>query len=164
VQHSLIIEISRIVTFVFLHSLLISALSFFHIYFSLAPFSFHSYFSFPFRSQQSEGNRLGIILGKEGVICVYIYTCVCVCVCVCTCSRAGGTLCNVFGWGTVSTSQKVVGLIPNVVWFFNWPIPFRCTMALESTQRLTEMSTRNLRGVNGGWLAGSWGWQPHRQL
>jgi hypothetical protein len=30
--------------------------------------------------------------------------------------------------------------------FFNWPNPSSHTMALESTQRLTEMSTRNLPG------------------
>jgi hypothetical protein len=30
--------------------------------------------------------------------------------------------------------------------FFNLPNPFSCTMALGSTQPLTEMSTRNLPG------------------
>jgi hypothetical protein len=47
-------------------------------------------------------------------------------------------------------SRKVVGLIPNVViGFFNWPNPSSCTLALESTQPLTEMSTRNLPGGKG---------------
>jgi hypothetical protein len=33
-----------------------------------------------------------------------------------------------------------------VTGFFNWPNPSSCTMALWSTQPLTEMSTRNLPG------------------
>jgi hypothetical protein len=33
----------------------------------------------------------------------------------------------------------------------NWPNPFSHTMALGSTQPLTEMSTRNLIGVKGSW-------------
>jgi hypothetical protein len=33
-----------------------------------------------------------------------------------------------------------------VIGFFNWPSPPRRTMALRSTQPLTEMSTRNLPG------------------
>jgi hypothetical protein len=39
-------------------------------------------------------------------------------------------------------SQKVVGSSPDEVDFFNLP----STMALRSTQPLTEMSTRNLPG------------------
>jgi hypothetical protein len=33
--------------------------------------------------------------------------------------------------------------------FLNWPNIFSLTMALKSTQPLTEMSTRNLPGVKG---------------
>jgi hypothetical protein len=33
--------------------------------------------------------------------------------------------------------------------FFNLPNPSSCTMALRSTQPLTEMSTRNLPGSKG---------------
>jgi hypothetical protein len=36
--------------------------------------------------------------------------------------------------------------IPDEVDFFNLPNPFRRTMALGSTQPLTEISTRNLPG------------------
>jgi hypothetical protein len=40
-----------------------------------------------------------------------------------------------------------MGSIPNeVIGFFNLPDPSSCTMALGSTQPLTEMSTRNLPG------------------
>jgi hypothetical protein len=49
-----------------------------------------------------------------------------------------------------ATSRKVAGSIPDeVVGFFNWPNPSSHTMALESTQPLTEMSTRNLPGGKG---------------
>jgi hypothetical protein len=44
-------------------------------------------------------------------------------------------------------TDKVAGSIPDeVAGFFNWPNPSRGTMALESTQPLTEMSTRYLPG------------------
>jgi hypothetical protein len=50
------------------------------------------------------------------------------------------------------TSRKVVGSIPDVVTgFFNLPNPPNRTMTLESTQPLTEMSTRNLPEGT-GWL------------
>jgi hypothetical protein len=54
--------------------------------------------------------------------------------------------------GHYATSQKVAGSSP---WwsgfFFNWPNPSSCTMALGLTQPLTQMSTRNLPGgVKGG--------------
>jgi hypothetical protein len=49
-----------------------------------------------------------------------------------------------------ATSPKVVGSIPyEVIGFFNWPNPSSRTMALRSTQPLTEMSTRNLPGGEG---------------
>jgi hypothetical protein len=53
---------------------------------------------------------------------------------------------RVIGWGTM---LQVAGSGPDEVNFFNWPNPSNRTMALESTQPLTEMSTRNLPGGNG---------------
>jgi hypothetical protein len=45
----------------------------------------------------------------------------------------------------------VAGSIPNeTVGFFNWPNLSSRNTALGSTKPLTEMSTRNLPGVNGG--------------
>jgi hypothetical protein len=47
-----------------------------------------------------------------------------------------------------TTSRKVAGSIPlEVNEFLNWPNPSSSTMALESAQPLTEMSTRNLPGA-----------------
>jgi hypothetical protein len=44
-------------------------------------------------------------------------------------------------------SWKIAGSIPDkVIGFFNGPTPSSRTMALGSTQPLTEMSTRNLLG------------------
>jgi len=50
-----------------------------------------------------------------------------------------------------TTSQKVAGLIPDVViGIFHWCNPSGCTMALGSTQPVTEMSTRGICwGVEG---------------
>jgi hypothetical protein len=46
-----------------------------------------------------------------------------------------------------ATSRKVAGSIPDeVIGFFNRPNASSSTMALGSTQPLTEMSTRNLSG------------------
>jgi hypothetical protein len=45
-----------------------------------------------------------------------------------------------------ATSRKVAGSSPDEVDFCNLPDPSRRTAALGSTQRLTEMSTRNLPG------------------
>jgi hypothetical protein len=46
-------------------------------------------------------------------------------------------------------SRKVAGPIPDeVIGFFNVPNPSSRTMALVSTQPLTEMSTKNLPGAN----------------
>jgi hypothetical protein len=53
---------------------------------------------------------------------------------------------SVLGWDTV-LQGKVAGLIPDeVIEFFSWSNPSSLTMALGSTQLLTEMSTRNLLG------------------
>jgi hypothetical protein len=47
-----------------------------------------------------------------------------------------------------ATRPNVAGSIPNkVIAFLNQPNPSSRTMALESTQPLTEMSTRNLPGA-----------------
>jgi hypothetical protein len=43
-----------------------------------------------------------------------------------------------------------MGSIPDeVTGFFSWPNPSNSTVALRSTQTLTEMSTRNLPGGKG---------------
>jgi hypothetical protein len=59
-----------------------------------------------------------------------------------------------------ATSWKVEGSIPDgVTGVFNWHNPSGCTMALGSTQPLTEMSSRNISwGVE---AAGAKGWQPY---
>jgi hypothetical protein len=52
--------------------------------------------------------------------------------------------------GHYATSLKVAGSIPDeVIGCFNWPNLSSRTMALWSTQSLTEMSTRNLPGSKG---------------
>jgi hypothetical protein len=48
-----------------------------------------------------------------------------------------------------SASQKVSGSCPNEVDVFNLPKSFSRTMALGSTQPLSEMSTRNILGGKG---------------
>jgi hypothetical protein len=49
-----------------------------------------------------------------------------------------------------ATSRKVAGSIPDeVIGFFNWPNSSSWNMAPESTQPLTETSTRNLPGSKG---------------
>jgi hypothetical protein len=45
-----------------------------------------------------------------------------------------------------ATSRKIGGSSPDEVNFFNLPNPSSRNMALESTQPLTEISTRNLLG------------------
>jgi hypothetical protein len=57
-------------------------------------------------------------------------------------------------WGVLkfrhyAKSRKVAGSSPDGVTFFNWPNPSCRTMALGSTQPLTEMSTMNLPGAKG---------------
>jgi hypothetical protein len=48
-----------------------------------------------------------------------------------------------------ATSRKVAGSSPDEVDFFNLPNPSSRTVALGSTQPLTEMNTRNLPGGKG---------------
>jgi hypothetical protein len=63
------------------------------------------------------------------------------------CFEARGSLRN------YATGRYVAGSIPNeVTAVFNWCNPSSRTMALGSTQPLTEMSTRNIPpGVEGAW-------------
>jgi hypothetical protein len=57
----------------------------------------------------------------------------------------------IYLWGHYATSVKVAGSIPDeVIGLFGWPNPSSRTMALRSTQPLTEMSTRHLPGGKGG--------------
>ena len=59
-----------------------------------------------------------------------------------------------------ATCRKIAGSVPDgVIGSFHWHNPSGCTMALGSTQRLTEMSTRNI-----SWrvtAAGAYGWQTY---
>jgi len=59
------------------------------------------------------------------------------------------------------TSRKVAGSIPYfVIGIFHWDNPSGRTMALGSTQPVTEMSTTNIScGVK---AVGAYGWQPYR--
>jgi hypothetical protein len=59
-----------------------------------------------------------------------------------------GARCIVLCWGT-PTSRKGMGSIPDVIGFFNLHNPSSHTIVLESTQSLTEKSTRNLPGGKG---------------
>jgi hypothetical protein len=53
---------------------------------------------------------------------------------------------SVVGWGTMLQAGRS-GVRVSMRWIiFNWPNPSSRTMALGSTQPLTEMSTRNLPG------------------
>jgi hypothetical protein len=54
-----------------------------------------------------------------------------------------------YGRGHYATSRKVEGSSPDEVEFFNLPNPSSRTMALGSTQSLTEISIRNLPGGKG---------------
>jgi hypothetical protein len=58
---------------------------------------------------------------------------------------------NLLTFSLTDTSRKVVGSSPDEVdfFFFNLLNPSSRTMALGSTQPLTEMSTRNLAGGKG---------------
>jgi hypothetical protein len=59
-----------------------------------------------------------------------------------------GAHCIVIGWDTMPQAGMVaVSISVEVTEIFNWPNPSNRTMALGSTQPLTEMSTRNLPGV-----------------
>jgi hypothetical protein len=65
---------------------------------------------------------------------------------------------NAFGGTALQTGMSRVRFPMVSVDFFHWHNPVGRTMALGSTQLLTEMSTRNISwGVN---AAGAHGWQP----
>jgi hypothetical protein len=51
---------------------------------------------------------------------------------------------SVVGWGTILQAGKSLVRVSDEVDFFNLPNTSSHSMALESTQSLTEMSTRNL--------------------
>jgi hypothetical protein len=53
---------------------------------------------------------------------------------------------SVVGWGTMLQAGWSPVQVPDEVDFFNLPNPCSCTMALGSTQPLTEMSNRNFHG------------------
>jgi hypothetical protein len=55
-------------------------------------------------------------------------------------------------FSVVATRRKVAGSRPDEVnaFFFNLPNPSSRAMALESTQSLTEMSTRKCYGIKRG--------------
>jgi hypothetical protein len=67
-----------------------------------------------------------------------------------TCGKAISTFSSRLDWHNwlkhYVKSRKVVGSSPDEVGIFNLPNPTSRTMALVSTQSLTEMSTRNLPG------------------
>jgi hypothetical protein len=69
-----------------------------------------------------------------------------VCVCVCVCGR--GARSSVVLWGTTPQARRSRVRFPMTsLDFFDWSDPPSRTVALGSTQPLTEMSTRNLPGV-----------------
>jgi hypothetical protein len=61
---------------------------------------------------------------------------------------------------SATNHQKVAGSIPDgIIGIFHWHNTSGRTMALELTQPLTEMSTRNISwGIK---AAGAYGWQPY---
>jgi hypothetical protein len=68
-------------------------------------------------------------------------------------------LCAEIQWHSV-TNWKYMGLIlDGVTGIFHWYNTSGCSMALESTQPLTEMSTRNIYGEEKA--ASAYGWQPY---
>jgi hypothetical protein len=56
---------------------------------------------------------------------------------------------SVVGWGTTLQAGRSRDRIPDEVGFFSLPNSSSRTMALGSTQLLTEMSTRNIHGGKG---------------
>jgi hypothetical protein len=75
-------------------------------------------------------------------------------------SRGRGT---VVGWGIMLQAGRFCARFPMSLDFSNWHNPSSRTMALGSTQTLTEMSSRNVREGKRR-PAGAYGWQPHRYL
>jgi hypothetical protein len=57
---------------------------------------------------------------------------------------------SVVGWGIMlQAGRSRVWFLMMLLDFFNWPNPSNRTMALGSTQPVTEMSARNLSGGEG---------------
>ena len=79
---------------------------------------------------------------------IYIYIYLCVCVCVCVWTLMGTRWCSWFVGHAVAQlveaqSYKSEGHVFDSRWW-HWRNPSGHTMALGSTQPLTEMSTRNI--------------------
>jgi hypothetical protein len=66
-------------------------------------------------------------------------------------STQSGSRGRVVGWGTMLQAGRSRVRFPmSSLQFFSWPNPSSNIVAMGSTQRLTEMGTRNLSGVKGG--------------
>jgi hypothetical protein len=61
-------------------------------------------------------------------------------------STIWGARSNIVDCGTMLQARRSLVRVPDEVDFFSLPNPFSRTMALESTQPLTEMSTGNFSG------------------
>jgi hypothetical protein len=64
-----------------------------------------------------------------------------------SCTTAIGARSSIVGRGTMLQAGPLPVRVPDEVDFFNLPNPSSRTMALGSTQSLTEMSIRKLLGV-----------------
>jgi hypothetical protein len=65
--------------------------------------------------------------------------------------RYGGARGSVVGLGTMLQARRARVRVPmKWIFFSNWPSPSSRTMALRSTQPLTEISSKNLPGRGGG--------------
>jgi hypothetical protein len=68
---------------------------------------------------------------------------------------------SIVGWGTMLQAGRSRMWIPmRSLNFFSWPNPSSRTMALESTQPITEMRTRNLPVIRVGQQVRLTTWQP----
>jgi hypothetical protein len=61
----------------------------------------------------------------------------------------GGARSSIVGWGTMLQARRSRVRVPKRWIFFSWPNPYSRTMALGSTQPLTDMSIGNLPGGKG---------------
>jgi hypothetical protein len=73
------------------------------------------------------------------------------CQVICSVQKILGARSSIVGWGTMLQAGRSPVRVPDKVDFFNLPNPSNRTMALGSTQPLTEMSTRIFLGVKSGW-------------
>jgi hypothetical protein len=76
------------------------------------------------------------------------------------CVFGGHAACGAVCWDTALQVGKVAGsILDGVIGIFHWHNPSGRTIALELTQPLTEISSRNISwGVK---AAGAQGWQPY---